>query len=461
MVNDDFLLQNELGKQLYQELKELPIIDFHNHLSPKEIYKNEPFTNITNLWLDADHYKWRLMRMSGVDENLITGDASELDKFKAYVGALEMAYLNPLYHWSHMELVKYFGITTVLTSENAEEIYNKANDFLAKNEIGPRDLLTQAKVEVLCTTDDLNAELEYHKLISSDNTIDIKVLPTFRPDALLNINSDSFFDVITLLEKNTLTTISGITTFATSLSKRLDYFNVNGCSVADHGISNLVYEVVTRSEASKILKKRLMQYQVTEQESNKFKVYLMKYFIKEYAIRDMVCQLHVGASRDNNDRMFKTLGNNSGYDSVSDTSFVDDLNRLLNEIHSHYPLPKMVLFNANPNDNEAMASLCGNFSCKIPGKIQLGAAWWFNDHYQGIMNQLDVFSSYLNLNTFLGMLTDSRSFLSFVRHDYFRRILANYIGTNVEKGLIPNDKERLVQLVQNISYKNSKKYFNF
>ena len=196
-------------------------------------------------------------------------------------------------------------------------------------------------------------------------------------------------------------------------------------------------------------------------ESNKFKVYLMKYFIKEYAIRDMVCQLHVGASRDNNDRMFKTLGNNSGYDSVSDTSFVNDLNRLLNEIHSHYPLPKMVLFNANPNDNEAMASLCGNFSCKIPGKIQLGAAWWFNDHYQGIMNQLDVFSSYLNLNTFLGMLTDSRSFLSFVRHDYFRRILANYIGTNVEKGLIPNDKERLVQLVQNISYKNSKKYFNF
>lgn len=460
MVNDDFLLQNELGKQLYQETKNLPIIDFYNQLSARAIFKNEPFKNITKMWLDGDRYKWRLMRMSGIEENLITGDANDLEKFKAYAFALETAYLNPLYHWSHMALARFFGITDDLTSSIAEEVYNKANDYLENNEIGPRELLEFAKVETLFTSDDFNDDLEFHKLINSDNTFNTKVLPTFCPDSLFEINSDSFFDVITLLEKNTQTTISGVTTLATAISKRLDYFNVNGCTVAEHSISNLVYEVVTRSEASKILKKRLMQYQVTEHESNQLKIYLMKFFIKEYAIRDMVCQLHVGVSRDNNERMFKTLGSKSGYDSISDTSFVDGLNHLLNEIHSHYPLPKMILFNLNPRDNEAIASLCGNFSCKIPGKIQLGAAWWFNNHLQGITDHLDVFGTYLNLSTFVGTVIDSSSFLSLVRHDYYRRVLCNYLGAKADQGLLPNSLPRLIKLVQDISYNNSKQYFN-
>lgn len=460
MINDDFLLQSELAKQLYKEVQDLPIYDFHNHLSPREIYKNEPFKNITNMWLDHDHYKWRLMRVSGVEETFITGDASELDKFKAYAGALEYAYLNPLYHWSHMELQKYFGIDTILTSENAEEVYNKANAYLANNEVGPRELLKQAGVKTLFTTDDLNDELEFHTLLKEDSTFDIQVLPTFRPDSLFDVNSDGFFDVITLLEKSTQTTISGITTLATALSKRLDYFNSIGCTVADHGLSNLGYEVVAKSDASKVLKKRLMQYKVTTREANQLRIYLLKFFIKEYAIRDMVCQLHLGASRNNNDRMFASLGKDSGYDSISDASFTDNLNLLLNEIHSHYPLPKMVLYNSNPRDNDAIATLCANFSCKLPGKIQFGPAWWFNDYKKGITNQLTAYSAHLNLSTFVGMTTDSRSFLSFVRHDYFRRILCDYLAKEVQQGMIPNDRKRLVKLVQDISYNNSKNYFN-
>lgn len=459
-VNDDFLLQSGLAKELYKEIKDLPIIDFHNHLPPRDIYKNDPYTNIADMWLAHDHYKWRLMRNSGIDEEFITGDGDPKDKFFSYVASLERAYMNPLHHWSHMELKEYFNITDVLTTDNAEDIYQQANEFLESTTVGPRELLEQKQVEVLCTTDDLNDDLEFHKLIRDDKTFDIQVLPTFRPDSLFMFNDASFFDVITLLEKNTSITISGITTLATALSKRLDYFNVNGCKVADHGLSELHYVQVSKSDASKILKKRLMKYELSPLEVAKLTNYLLKFFIKEYAIRDMVCQIHIGALRNTNERMFKQVGKDSGYDSLSGSNYINDLNELLNEIHSHYPLPKMILFNLNPRDNEALASLCGNFSCQTPGKVQLGAAWWFNDHLRGITNQLATFSEYLNLSTFVGMLTDSRSFLSFVRHDYFRRILCNFVVDNVQKGLIPNDMEHLKQLVRDIAYYNSKSYFN-
>lgn len=458
-INDTFLLQSELASNLYKEIKDLPIIDYHNHLSPREIFKNEPYTDITDLWLAHDHYKWRLMRASGIAEEYITGNASNKDKFLMYAKALEMAYLNPLYHWSHMELREYFGITDVLTTTNAEDIYKRANEHLETHQLGPRELLEMCNVEALCTTDDLNEDLEYHRLIKDDDC-SFQVLPTFRPDSLFRFNEDSFFDVITLLEKNTSTTISGITTLAQALSKRLDFFQANGCVVADHGFTTINFVPVTKKDASMILKKRLMRGTLTPKEVDQLTNYLLMFFIKEYGLRGIVCQLHLGALRNTNQQMFQSLGRDSGYDSLSDDDYVNDLNQLLSKTSHHFELPKMIIYNLHPKDSEALASLCANFTSDSPGKIQLGAAWWFNDNYRGIINQIEVFSEYLNLSTMIGMLTDSRSFLSFVRHEYYRRILANYIATKVEEGYIPRNTDQIVNMVGNISYYNSKRYFN-
>ena len=457
---DSFLLESDLAKELYDSVKDLPIIDVHTEISPRAIYKNVPYENLTQLWLKNDHYKWRLMRNSGVLEYQITGDDSDLHKFQAYAGALERAYLNPLHHWSHMELESFFGIDVLLTKNTAEEIYQTVETALQENETGPRDLLAKAKVEVLFTNEDVNDDLEFHKLIKDDKSFEFQVLPIFRPDKMLDINSDDFLTVITLLEKNTSTTISGITTLATALSKRLDYFNVNGCSVANHHISEMMYFEVSKSEASKILKKRLMEYQLTTKEEHQFRLYLLKFFLKEYAIRDMVCQLHIGALHNANTRMHKQVDQNGGYDAISTHSFVNELNQLLSEIHSHYPLPKLVIYHLNPSDNEAVASLCGNFSCEHPGKIQFGGAWWFNNHEQGITNQLTTYGYYLNLATYTGMPSNAKTETSMVRHDYFRRILANTIAFHVETGRIPNDKDNLIKLMQDIAYNNRKHYYN-
>jgi glucuronate isomerase len=458
-IDDTFLLQSDLAITLYQDIKDLPIIDYHNHLSPREIFKNEPYTDITDLWLAHDHYKWRLMRASGIDEHYITGDASNKEKFMMFAKALEMAYLNPLYHWSHMELKVYFGITEVVTTDNAEDMYNQANRYLHENQIGPRELLEMRHVEALCTTDDLNDDLEFHRLIKDDDC-SFRVLPTFRPDSLFRFNDDSFFDVITLLEKNTSTTITGITTLALALSKRLDFFQANGCVTADHGFTTLNDVPVTKKEASAILKKRLMHGVLTATEVDQLTIYLLMFFIKEYGLRGIVCQLHIGALRNTNERMFQKLGRDAGYDSISDYDYINDLNQLLSKISHHFELPKMIIYNLHPKDNEALASLCANFSSDYPGKIQLGAAWWFNDTYRGILRQIEAFSEYLNLSTMVGMLTDSRSFLSFVRHDYYRRILANYIATKVEEGQIPNNRDQMVNMLRKISYDNSEHYFN-
>jgi glucuronate isomerase len=458
-IIENFLLQSEHAIELYSHIKNNPIIDFHNHLSPMELYKNTPFTDITDVWLKHDHYKWRLMRASGIDESHITGTTSKKDKFLAYAKALDMSYLNPLYHWSHMELKTYFGIEDVLTEDNAEMMYDTINKHLQQNPIGPRDLLQQQNVQVICTTDDVNDDLEYHRLLQADDTCMITVLPTFRPDSLFRFNDDGFSDVISLLERNTSVTITGMTTLATALMKRLDYFQDLGCVAADHGFTDYSYKLVTKEEASSILKKRLMNYLLTEKEVQKLTTYLLKFFIKEYASRDMVCQLHIGALRNTNKKMFHQLGKDAGYDSLSDNNFINDLNDLLGEINELYGLPKLILYNLHPKDYEALASLCGNFTSDTPGKIQLGAAWWFNDNMRGIIRQLDAYSEYLNLSTALGMLTDSRSFLSFVRHDYYRRILCNYIAEKVELGFIPNNPRKLKQLVQKLSYTNAKTYF--
>jgi glucuronate isomerase len=459
-INEQFLLQNKLAQDLYKHIKNLPIIDFHNHLSPQELYENKPYKDITDVWLKHDHYKWRLMRASGIKEELITGSSSNKEKFKAYAEALEMAYLNPLYHWSHMELKSYFGITDLLTKDNSNVLYDTINKSLQDTNTGPRELLHQQNVEMICTTDDLNDSLEYHKLLQNDLSCKIAVLPTFRPDSLFKFNDESFFQVIHKLQRNTSTTISGITTLASALSKRLDFFQSLGCVAADHGLTDYSYQQVTKEQASSILKKRLLKEELNKKEEQQLTTYLLKFFIKEYTARNMVCQLHIGALRNTNQKMFETLGRDTGYDSLSHNNYVNDLNNLFSEINEHYGLPKTIIYNLHPKDFEALASLSGNFTSDTPGKIQLGAAWWFNDNMRGIIRQLDAYSEYLNINTALGMLTDSRSFLSFVRHDYYRRILCNYIAEKVELGYIPNHLSSLKKLVENLAYGNAKTYFN-
>jgi len=459
-IHDDFLLQSDLAKTLYKAVKDLPIIDYHNHLSPREMYHNERFHDITELWLKHDHYKWRLMRASGIDERFITGDTSNKDKFLMYAKALEHAYMNPLHHWSHMELKEYFNITEVLTTENAERIYEQANRYLEEHPTTPRSLLSQKKVEVLCTTDDLNDELEYHRLLAEEEQ-SFQVLPTFRPDVLFRFQDDSFFDVIARLENNTKITISGITSLVQALSQRLDYFQSMGCTIADHGFTTLRYHHVSKDEASSILKKRLMKYDLTQLEQDQLTIYLLRFFLIEYSRRNMVGQLHLGALRNTNEKMFQSLGRDTGFDSLSDDDYIKDLNQLFSDIERYHELPKLIVYNLHPKDNEALASLCGNFTKDVPGKVQLGAAWWFNDNMRGIQNQLKTYAEYLNLNTAVGMLTDSRSLLSFVRHDYYRRLLAQFLASNVEQGLIPKDRQVLFQLMKNISYFNSKTFFSF
>lgn len=456
---DDFLLDSELAKELYHEIKDLPIVDFHTNLSARELVKNDPITDIGELWLKRDYYKWRLMRNSGILEFQVTGEDNYLNKFKAYAKSLERAYLNPLHHWSHLELKHYFHIDDILTSDNAEEVYNAANTYLKANPMGPKDILEQSNVEAIYIDQDLNDDLEDHKLIKDDSSISFDVLPIFTADSILDINSDRFLKVIEMLEKNTSTTISGITTLATALSKRLDYFNVNGCKVANHNLSEVMYFPVTKSEASKILKHRLTTSKVPPKQEHQLRLYLLKFFLKEYAIRDMVCQFHIGAIHNTNERMHQKPNDDKGYDSISTHSFVDELNQLLGEIHSHYPLPNLVIYHLNPMDNEAVASVCGNFSCEHPGKVQFGGAWWFNNHEYGITKQLLTYANYLNLSTYVGMASNAIVSTSMVRHDYFRRILANTIADQVNKRRIPSNKKQLLRLVKDIAYTNRKLYF--
>ncbi len=458
-INDEFMLQTPLAIKLYDKIKDLPIIDFHNHLNPQEIYENRTIENISDAWLSADHYKWRLMRFSGFNEEKITNTKNLREQFNAYATSLEKAFLNPLYHWSHLELKRYFGITETLNSHNADSIYDKANAYLHGVNKGPRDLLMDMKVEVLCTTDDINDHLVYHKLLREDDSFDIKVLPTFRPDRLLSFDTEQFTDVIEGLRSLTSIPIKSLQDLKKALKVRLDFFAKNGCKIADHGLVTLDYYEVDEVTAKKIFLDRIDGKHVTAEDISKLNIYLLKFFASWYVENQWTMQMHIGATRNNNLSMYRKLGRDSGFDSLGDQTFVDDLNKLLSELEDQAGLPRMVIYNLNPRDNEALASLCGNFSKDIPGKIQFGPAWWFNDHFGGIEKQLDVYSVYLNLSHFIGMLTDSRSFLSFTRHEYFRRILANYIADKVNLGHIPNDDRLLSEMLTGICYYNSKIFF--
>lgn len=461
-LDKDFLLETETAKRLFHEYAEnMPIIDYHCHLNPKEIYEDMKYNNITEVWLGGDHYKWRQMRSNGVEEKYITGDASDKDKFIKWAETLEMAIGNPLYHWSHLELKKYFGYEGYLSSETAEEVWELCNDKLKNGDLSARKLIEVSNVDVICTTDDPVDSLEWHKKIKEDN-FSVRVLPTWRPDKALHIEKDSFSDYL-----HTLSAVSGVEikdfdSLIEALKIRMDFFVENGCKVSDHGLEYIMYENYTDNEVNEILKKKLNGNQLSETEQRKFKTAFMVAMGKEYAKKNLVMQLHYGVIRDLNKRIFNALGAVAGIDAVNNYSSSVETGRYLNALAEENLLPKTIIYPLNSSDFDAVGTIIGCFQdSDTIGKVQHGSGWWFNDNKTGMINQMTSLANLGLLGNFIGMLTDSRSFLSYTRHEYFRRIMCNLIGNLVENGEYPEDEKSLKKIVEGISYKNAKRYFGF
>ncbi|MCE4956629.1 glucuronate isomerase [Macrococcoides caseolyticum] len=459
-IHKDFMLQNETAKHLYHDYaKDMPIYDYHCHLDPKLIRDNHHFDNITELWLGGDHYKWRAMRAQGVEERYITGDASPLDKFIKWAETLENAIGNPLYHWSQLELKMYFGIDELLTPKNAEAIYHQANQYLKDNHVTTQSLIQQSNVKLICTTDGPLDHLEEHDAIKAQ-ALSAAVLPAFRPDDAFNIQASSFKAFVESLEAIThpITTADA---FIEALHKRIDYFHSKGSKLADHGIGELNYQTYTEEAIQSIFKKALNNESISHQEMGQFQSFLLFHLGKKYHELDWTMQIHFGAIRNNNTRQFKALGRDTGYDSINDQSNVAyHLNNILNMLATEDKLPKTILYNLNPIYNDIVTTTIANFQAPgVKSKVQHGAGWWFNDTKRGMLNQMASLSDQGMLMHFVGMLTDSRSFLSYSRHDYFRRILCTHIGQLVELGEVPNDDALLERMIKNICYNNAYNYF--
>ncbi|NOU88610.1 glucuronate isomerase [Paenibacillus sp. LMG 31460] len=462
-LDENFMLTNDTAVHLFHEFaKDLPIIDYHCHLSPKEIYENKQFNNITEAWLYGDHYKWRMMRANGVEEAKVTGEASDYDRFLAWAGTVPMAIGNPLYHWSHMELRTYFGVHEIINEQNAPAIWEKVNAKLAEGGSRARDLITNSKVTVICTTDDPVDSLEYHIKIKELTDFNTQVLPSYRPDKALEINRATFLPWIGQLEQSAGITISSYDDLLAGLESRAQFFDSVGCKVSDHALDYVPYAAATKEEVDQIFKTALAGNAVSLEEEKKYKAYTLLFLGGVYKKLDWAMQYHINASRNNNGRAFAKLGPDTGFDSVNDSPVASALTGLLSSLAVADSLPRTILYSLNARDNEILASLMGSFQGDgIPGKIQLGSAWWFNDTKDGMVSQMKSLANFGLLGRFVGMLTDSRSFLSYTRHDYFRRILCNMLGEWVEAGEFPNDEQLLKQLVQGISYYNAKQYFGF
>lgn len=459
-MDENFLLSNETAVKLYHDYaKQMPIYDYHCHLNPKEIWENKKYKNITEIWLGGDHYKWRIMRANGVEEKYITGDADDYDKFLAWAKTMPYAVGNPLYHWTHLELQRFFGIYELLNEQTAKSIWDKANSMLQGDRFGARDLIEKSNVKLICTTDDPVDSLEYHKLIKQEGKMSTKVLPALRPDRAMNIDLDTFKPWLEQLEKleGSINTFDDLTK---ALDNRIKFFHENGCRLSDHAFEYIPFETATKDELNEILKKAVENEELTLKEVDKYKTALMQFMGKRFAELDWTMQLHIGALRNNNKRMFKNLGADTGYDSSHDYRIAEPLSKLLNSLDEENKLPRTILYTLNPKDNYVLATLMGCFQGNgIAGKLQFGSAWWFLDQKAGMIEQMTVLSSVGLLSQFVGMLTDSRSFLSYPRHEYFRRILCNLIGTWVENGEYPDDIEFLGKVVQNICYNNAERYF--
>ncbi len=464
-IHNDFLLQNKTAQKLYHEVAaELPIIDYHNHLPPDEIASDKKFKNLTEIWLAGDHYKWRAMRTCGVDERFITGDATDKEKFLAWAETVPKTLKNPLYHWTHLELADPFGIhDRLLNRETAEKIWDECNEMLQSDEFSARSILKRNRVKVVATTDDPVSNLEHHQRYQTLEEKDFEMVPTFRPDQGMSIEKTApFLDWINRLEDETGQEIGDFDQLLEALSKRHDFFHEMGCRASDHGLSIPYAEPFDTNGLDQILSKVFNGEKISERESAMYKSAFLYHCGVMNHEKGWVFQLHIGAIRNNNTRMMAKLGPDSGYDSMGDAEIALPLSRMLDRLDSENRLPKTVLYNLNPKDNELMGAMIGNFQDGlIPGKLQHGPPWWFLDQKDGIEKQIESLSNMGVLSQFIGMTTDSRSFLSFSRHDYFRRILCNIIGHDLETGIIPNDKKMASELIEKICFKNAKSYFKY
>ncbi|WP_224925292.1 glucuronate isomerase [Bacillus pumilus] len=461
-LDEQFLLNSPTAEKLYHEFaKDLPIIDYHCHLSPKDIYENKTFRNITEAWLYGDHYKWRAMRANGIPETHVTGDATDYDKFLAWAKTVPMTIGNPLYHWTHLELRRYFEVQDLLNEKNADAIWQKVNEKLQGEGFGARDFIVKSNVETVVTTDDPIDSLQYHQKLREEG-FSVQVLPGFRPDKALDIANDLFEKYVHELAEASAISIQSYQDFLNALRARIDFFHEHGCLISDHAINEMTYEETTQEEVETIFHKRMSGYPLTEKEKIKFKTETFIMLGQAYCERGWAMQLHINALRNNNTKMFERLGADTGYDAMNDEDIAKPLCRILDRLEQEDALPNTILYSLNPRDNVVISTLAGSFQDgKTPGKMQHGTAWWFNDTKQGMTEQMMALSSIGLISRFIGMLTDSRSFLSYTRHEYFRRLLCDIIGDWVEKGEVPYDLELLGEIVKGISYENAKQYFQF
>ena len=462
-LDEDFLLATETAKKLYHEYAEvMPVLDYHCHINPQEIYENRQFDNITQVWLGADHYKWRQMRTNGVEEKYITGDPTDREKFQKWAETLEMAIGNPLYHWSHLELKRYFGYNGYLNGDTAEEVWNLCNEKLTSGKMGARDLIKMSNVTLICTTDDPADSLEWHKKIAEDETFDVQVLPAWRPEKAMTIRKPGYLDYLAKLSEVSGVKVESFATLVEALKVRMDFFESMGCSISDHSLEYVMYKPAAAEEVEAIFAKRLAGEDITEMEERQFTTAFMVALGKEYNKKNWVMQLHYGVVRDNNGSIFAKLGPDAGIDAINNFAPSVEMAQYLNALAVTDELPKTIIYSLNPGDNAAIGTIIGCFQdSKCVGKIQQGSAWWFNDHKPGMTEQMTSLASLSLLGNFIGMLTDSRSFLSYTRHEYFRRIMCNLIGGWVDNGEYPADYKALEKIVKGISYNNAVRYFGF
>ena len=462
-MDKDFLLSTPTAQKLYHDFAEnTPILDYHCHINPKEIAEDRKFENITQVWLGGDHYKWRQMRSNGIDEYYITGSASDREKFQKWAETLEKAIGNPLYHWSHLELRKYFGYEGYLNGETAEEVWNLCNAKLQEDSMTVRNLIKQSNVKLICTTDDPVDSLEWHKVIADDKTFDVQVLPAWRPDKAMNLEKPEYLDYLKTLSEVSGVEVKSFKDLMKALSLRMDFFASMGCCVSDHALEYVMYAPASEEEIEKIFAGRLNGGSVSREDEMKFKTAFMTAVGKEYHKRNWVMQLHYGCKRDNNVFRYNQLGPDTGFDCINNYAPSAQMADFLNALSSTDELPKTIPYSLNPNDNESIGTILGCFQGpETVGKIQQGSAWWFNDHKVGMMNQMISLANLGLLSNFVGMLTDSRSFLSYTRHEYFRRILCELIGGWVENGEYPDDYKALEKIVKGISFNNAVNYFGF
>ncbi len=461
-MDKDFLLSTQSAKDLYHNYAaKMPIVDYHCHINPQEIYEDRKFDTITQVWLGGDHYKWRQMRSNGVEEKYITGDASDREKFQKWAETMPKLIGNPLYHWSHLELQRYFGYTGYLNGDTAEEVWNLCNEKLHQDSMSVRNLIRQSNVTVICTTDDPADTLEWHQKIAADSSFEVKVLPAWRPDKAMNVEKPDFASYIAKLSAASGMEIKDFASLKAALKNRMEFFTSQGCCVSDHALEYVMYVPADDAELDAIFAKSISGKAVTKEEELKYKTAFMIFAAKEYNRMGWIMQLHYGCKRDNNAFMFEQLGPDTGFDCINNYAPSAQMADYLNALSATDEIPKTIIYSLNPNDNASIGTILGCFQSQYPGKIQQGSAWWFNDHKTGMTDQMTSLANLGCLGNFIGMLTDSRSFLSYTRHEYFRRILCELVGGWVDNGEYPDDQKALKEIVEGISYNNAMKYFGF